>query len=153
MAKRLEKWEIFNFADFHLKSHISLIYELTMEIIICIAFDICTTIKVQYKNAYIYYLVSFQCLSISKLLPLPPSKLNKILENYIYFLKRIELKGQQCIYFTVSIHLYHIHSIKTLFEVISMQLFIKKREKLVIYHFKISIKFSILQLLCNGKGN
>ena len=46
IVKKLEKWEIFNFADFHLKTHIFQFYCSTIETVIYIAIDICTCILV-----------------------------------------------------------------------------------------------------------
>ena len=46
VVKKLEKWEIFNFADFHLEMHIFQFCYSTIETIIYIAIDICTCILV-----------------------------------------------------------------------------------------------------------
>ena len=46
IVKKLEKWEIFNFADFLLKTHIFQFYFSTIETGIYIAIDICTCILV-----------------------------------------------------------------------------------------------------------
>ena len=44
MVKKLEKWEIFNFADFHLKMHISQFFLQTIQTVIFIAVNICSSI-------------------------------------------------------------------------------------------------------------
>ena len=44
VVKKLEKWEIFNFADFHFKTHIFQYCYSTIDTVIYIAIDICTCI-------------------------------------------------------------------------------------------------------------
>ena len=51
IVTKCEKWEIFNIADFQLKSLISPFYELTIEIIMHIAFDHCAFILEPCENA------------------------------------------------------------------------------------------------------
>ena len=46
MVKKLEKWEIFNFADLHLKSHILPFYKPTIQTISNIAINYCTSMLV-----------------------------------------------------------------------------------------------------------
>ena len=62
VVKKLEKWEIFNFADFHLKPHIFQFCYSTIEIYIYIAIDNCIYILELCQNAKFYSLASFQCL-------------------------------------------------------------------------------------------
>ena len=51
IVTKCEKWEIFNIADFQLKSVISLFYESTIEKIMYIAFDLCAFILEPCWNA------------------------------------------------------------------------------------------------------
>ena len=59
IVKKLEKWEIFNFADFLLKSHLFQFHYSAIKTVIYISIDICTCILVLCKNAKCYNLTHF----------------------------------------------------------------------------------------------
>ena len=69
--KKIEKWEIFNFADFLLKTHIPSFFYQTIETVSYIVVNICTSILVSYKNHNFFNLAPLQCPKIRKILPLP----------------------------------------------------------------------------------
>ena len=110
-------WKMGNFSlpDFHLKSQISPFFKTTMDIFIYIVVDLNTSTLGQCKNIKIVNLSIFQWLNISKILPLPPSKLYKIGRNFIYFLNGMILEGQVFFYFIVSINYHRKNTIQLSF--------------------------------------
>ena len=120
LEKKHEKWEIFNFADFHLKTHISSFFQSTIETIIYIMVYIGTSILLPCQKFQINYPCTFLWPKYSKILPLPPSKLRKIWQNFIHFINYLDIQSQLYIYFIVSLNVCQKHFIQSSLKLIYM---------------------------------
>ena len=90
MMKKLEKWEIFNFADFHFKTYILPFYKPTIQTVNSIAVNSCTFMPVSYKTCQFFPPCTFSMfINVQNITPTPlkiTSKLHKIGQNILYLL-------------------------------------------------------------------
>ena len=77
LVKKREKQEIFSFADFHLKTHISPFFQSTVEIIIYIAVDVCIYVQMPFEKAKFIILAHFITAVQQKYYPYPHQNYTK----------------------------------------------------------------------------